>query len=335
VAVSHAGLLNLVSWHCAQYATGPADRGSLIANAAFDASVWELWPYLAVGASVHLPEEETRLSPEAIVRFWRREGITWSFLSTPLAEEVLEQEEVSSVLSLKGLLCGGDRLHRPPGPGLSFRLINHYGPSEVSVVSTSATIFPETPGAPPIGRPIDNIRAYVVDAHGALAPRGAAGELWIGGAGLARGYLGRPALTAERFVPDAWRGEAGGRLYRTGDLVRLRSDADLEFLGRIDHQVKLRGFRIELGEIEAALRRHPAVREAAALLREDQPGIRRLAAYVARQRGETAGGGDLRSFLGESLPAYMVPASFVFLDALPLSPNGKVDRRRLPKPEEA
>jgi amino acid adenylation domain-containing protein len=332
VAVSHAGLSNLVSWHRAAYGLSPADRGTLIANPSFDAAVWELWPYLAAGASVHIPDEETRLSPRAVVRFWREEGITWSFLPTPLAEEVMaemaEEAALEEGLALKGLLCGGDRLHRAPRPGLPFALINHYGPTEVSVVSTAAAVPPETPGAPPIGRPIHNVRCWVVDSRGGLAPRGARGELWIGGASLARGYLDRPALTAERFLPDPWSGEAGARLYRTGDLVRQRPDGGLEFLGRIDHQIKLRGFRIEPGEIEAALGQHPAVREAAVVVLH-----RRLIAYVVAAEGQAPSARELRGFLGERLPGYMVPAAYVTLPALPLTPSGKLDRGALPEPE--
>jgi len=336
VAVAHAGLLNLVCWHRAAYGLSPGDRATLIANPAFDAAVWEAWPYLAAGASLHIPEPETRFSSQAIVRFWRSAGITWSFLPTPLAEEVMALPSASG-LSLKGLLCGGDRLHRAPGAGLPFSLINHYGPSELSVVSTAATVLPESTGAPPIGRPIHNTRIRVADARGALVPRGAAGELWIGGAGLARGYLARPALTAERFLPDPWSGEPGERLYRTGDLVRYRADGNLEFLGRIDHQIKLRGFRIEPGEIEAALRAHPGVGEAVVTVLVPQ----RLVAYVvgagdvgdAGNVGDGApSAGELRGFLRERLPGYMVPAAYVFLPALPLTPHGKLDRQALPDP---
>ncbi len=354
VSVPHSGLLNLVLWHQERYGVTPDDRATQIASPAFDASVWELWPYLAAGASVHLPDPETRLSPRGLVDWWEREGITFSFLPTPLAESVLAEGGLAGMpgmtgmaegrpgLRLRGLLCGGDRLHRAPQPGLPFPLLNHYGPSESSVVTTSAAVSAATAGLPPIGRPIANTRALVLDAWGALAPLGVEGELAIGGAGLARGYLDRPELTAERFVPDPWSGASGARLYLTGDRVRRLADGSLDFLGRVDHQVKVRGFRIELGEIEAVLASAPGVSEAAVLVREDRPGDRRLVAYVvlAEEAGESAERTAALRRLGEALerrlPAYMVPHDFVVLDALPLSANGKVDRRALAsRPPEA
>jgi acyl carrier protein len=221
------------------------------------------------------------------------------------------------------------------------RLWNTYGPTESTV---SATLFDAASGPVdglrelrevPIGRPIAGTRACVLDARLEPSPAGVPGELCLGGTGVARGYLGRPALTAERFVPDPFApaDAAGSRLYRTGDLVRWLPSGQLEFLGRTDRQVKIRGFRVELGEIEAALTAHPAVREVAVLAREDQPGDRRLVAYVAAQAGREAAAGDLRAFLKERLPDHMLPAAFVALEALPLNSSGKVDRRALPAPD--
>lgn len=182
----------------------------------------------------------------------------------------------------------------------------------------------------PIGRPVDNTRVYVVDSRWQLVPVGVAGELLVGGAGVARGYLGRPELTAECFVPDLF-GGGGGRLYRTGDVVRWRADGELEFLGRRDDQVKVRGYRVELGEIEVALRSHPRVRDAVAVVREDVPGDRRLAGYVTAE-GAVPSAAELRAWLRGVLPEYMVPSAVVVVDGLPLSPSGKVDRRALPVP---
>jgi acyl-CoA synthetase (AMP-forming)/AMP-acid ligase II/acyl carrier protein len=250
--------------------------------------------------------------------------------------------------SLRLAILGGERVlperlaawHALRGLGTDrMRLVNTYGPTEATIVATRCELPPglAIAGEVPIGRPVPGARASVADPHLNLAPPGIAGELCIGGTGVARGYLGRPDLTAERFVPDPWSREAGARVYRTGDLVRLLPTGDLEFLGRTDDQVKIRGFRVELREIEAALGRHPEIADAVVTAREDIPGDRRLAAYVvARQDAAQAPPpttAALRAFLQESLPDYMVPAAFVFLESLPLTPSGKVDRRGLPAPD--
>jgi thioesterase domain-containing protein len=206
-----------------------------------------------------------------------------------------------------------------------------YGPTETTIYTTAHRCAPGVAEAPPIGRPVEGARAYVLDARGEPAPVGVPGELYVGGEGVARGYLDRPALTAERFVPDPFAGEGGARVYRTGDRVRWRGDGTLEYLGRLDEQVKIRGFRIEPGEIEARLREHPAVRQAVVLAREDAPGEKRLVAYVVGEAAADA----LRAHLDACLPAYMVPAAYVRLEALPLTSNGKLDRGALPAPDGA
>lgn len=329
VAVTHRSLNNLIAWHRTAYRVTSEDRATQIASPAFDAAVWEIWPYLAAGASVHLPNDETRLVPGRLVRWLDESKITLCFLPTPLAEATLA-ETWPAEMGLRAVLTGGDRLHRRPGPGFPSVLVNHYGPTESTVVATSGVVAPQlnaNDGMPSIGRPIANTQVYVLDRHARLAPLGATGELYIGGAGLARGYLNRPELTAEKFVPNPF--EPGRRLYRTGDRVRWCEDGDLEFLGRLDDQVKLRGHRIELGEIEAALAAHPGVRQVAVVLHEPARGEKRLVAFGVAAQTPVPTTAALRSFLQERLPEALVPAAFCWREALPLSAHGKIDRRAL------
>ena len=282
VPISHGALANLVSWHLRTYGLTSEDRTTLIAAPAFDAAVWEIWPALAAGASLHVPDEDTRLDPARLLAWMAEQGITTSFLPTPLAEAILELP-MPEGLRLRALLTGGDRLQKAPRPGLPFAVVNHYGPTESTVVTTWAVAEPGSAEAPSIGRPMDNLRVHVVDRDFNPAPPGVPGELLIGGAGLSRGYWRRPDLAAERFVPDPIGSEPGARLYRTGDLVRFRADGALAFLGRIDDQVKVRGFRIETGEVETVLGRHTEVREAVVAVREG-----RLVAYVVPREEEIA-----------------------------------------------
>ncbi|HLK61110.1 MAG TPA: amino acid adenylation domain-containing protein, partial [Chthonomonadaceae bacterium] len=331
VEVSHRNLLNLVHWHVHTYALDASDRTTQVARSAFDASVWEIWPTLAVGASLHIAPEETILSPSQLLGWLNDQAISVSFLPTPLAEAVLA-EAGCETLSLRALLTGGDRLHPVERHDLPFALINHYGPTESTVVATAGTVAMGKETLPPIGRPISNTQVYLLDGGMQPVPAGVAGELYLGGESLARGYLNRPELTAERFVPDPFSGRAGARLYRTGDLCRYLPDGSIEYLGRVDDQVKVRGFRIELGEIESVLSQHPGVREAAVLAREDGTQDKRLVAYVVSRNGAVHPN-DLREHLRDKLPGYMIPSVFVALPSLPLSPNGKVDRKALPAPE--
>ncbi|HVT56893.1 MAG TPA: non-ribosomal peptide synthase/polyketide synthase, partial [Thermoanaerobaculia bacterium] len=330
VAVSHRALRSLIDWHHEVYGLASADRATLVASPAFDAAVWEVWPYLAAGASLHVPDAETRSAPARLTAWLAARRITVSFLPTPLAEGVLA-ESWPPETALRALLTGGDRLHRGAPASFPAVLYNHYGPTEATVVATSCPVA-ERQELPPIGRPIANTRLYLADRRGGLAPRGVAGELWIGGAGLARGYFGRPLETAEKFVPDPWSGEPGARLYRTGDLGRCLPDGQIEFLGRLDSQVKVRGYRIELGEVEAVLATHPAVREAAAAVHE-AAGDRRLVGYLVAADDEPPPLSELRGFLMQRLPEPMIPAAFMILPALPLTASGKLDRRALPAPD--
>jgi thioesterase domain-containing protein/acyl carrier protein len=331
-------LSNLVHWHRDAYGITQDDRGSLVAGIGFDASVWELWPYLASGASLVVVSAE-RVMSSGLLEWLDGQGVTVCFLPTPLVEAALWQgreQGWGQRGGLRAVLTGGDRLRQRPAEDAGFALINHYGPTECSVVATSGevTCGDEQTSAPPIGRPISNTQTYVLDREMQVVPIGVSGELYIGGDGLARGYWKRAEQTAERFVPHPFSTKQGERLYRTGDVVRYRAGGDIEFIGRGDEQVKIRGFRIELGEIESVLGAHQGVREVVVIAREDVPGDKRLVAYVVSDEAEEdLESNQLRAYLKERLPEYMIPSAFVTLAELPLTQNGKVDRLSLPAPD--
>ncbi len=333
VLIEHRGLSNLVYWHQRAFHVTSADRATHVAGPAFDASVWELWPYLSAGATVYIADEMTRVSASHL-RLWILEhSITISFLPTPLAEQVIGMDWPASC-PLRALLTGGDALHKRPPPSLPFRVVNNYGPTENTVVATSGLVETthNTTGTPALGRPIDNTEILVLDRNLQLVPVGVPGELHVGGFGLARGYLNRPDLTAERFISHPFRGN-GCRLYKTGDIARYRSDGSLEFLGRADHQVKIRGYRVELGEIESVLCRQPGIEEAVVLPRANGPSGPALAAFVVPASGQEIDTEFLRDALNAELPSYMIPTSVTETEAIPLSAHGKVDRDALLKLE--
>ena len=326
VMVEHRSLVNLLTWHQRAYGVTAHDRAAQLAGVAFDACGWEIWPYLTVGASVHIANEETRMTPAKLLDWFATCGITISFLTTALAETVL-QEQWPSQLQLRSLLIGGDRVHAAALKECSFKLINNYGPTEYTMITTWGEVVTGSAQDPTIGRPIANTQIYILDKELEPVATGVAGEIYIGGHGLSRGYLNRAELTAERFIPDPYGANSGARLYRTGDLARWTSTGEIDFIGRIDHQVKLRGFRIELGEIEAVLEQHADVQSAAVIARDE-----RLMAYVVPQNSTLSITG-LRTFLEQKLPRFMVPHSISVLDQWPLTLNGKIDRKRLPDPE--
>ncbi|HEV7784988.1 MAG TPA: non-ribosomal peptide synthetase, partial [Thermoanaerobaculia bacterium] len=330
------GLANLVGWHLRAYGIVPSDRATLVAAPAFDASVWETWPYLCGGASLAPLSFEQAAVPAALARELARVGATFAFLPTPLAEAVLAEADTPRPF-LRALLTGGDRL-KSSCPDAAVRLMNHYGPTESTVVTSWAPVPHQgrPHGSPAIGRPIDNLRVHVLDERLRPLPIGVAGELHVAGAGLSRGYLGQPAATAERFIPSPFALAPGERLYRTGDLVRLLPDGSLEFLGRLDRQVKIRGFRVEPGEIESLLLRHRGVHQAVVSVWEDPHFGARLTAYIVpRDAGAPPSPAELRGWLKGTLADYMVPSAFRTLDRLPLSANGKVDFAALPGPDLA
>jgi len=337
VEVLHRGLSNLVSWHLRAFEVTPADRASHLAALGFDAAVWELWPYLVAGASVHLASEEVRQNPQKLRDWLVEEKITIAFLPTPLAESMLLLEW-SKQSALRILLTGADTLHHTPRAGLPFILVNNYGPTECAVVATSGRVWPASGSSsqpPSIGRPIDNTEIYVLDEEMREVAPGKAGELYIGGAGVARGYRNHPELTKQKFVLNPFSADAADRLYRSGDQVRLLPNGELEFLGRIDEQVKIQGYRVEPNEIVNALDFHPDVQTSAVVARETGRGEKTLIAYVVLCEDSKVTASGLREHVSKRLPNYMVPASFVRMAALPVTANGKVDRDALPSPDSS
>jgi len=344
VVVTHANVARLLGATEHWFGFSPDDVWTLFHSYAFDFSVWEIWGALAYGGRLVVVPYRVSRSPEAFLDLLETEGVT-VLNQTPSAFRQLAaaEEESPRRLALRWIVFGGEALDVASlGPWLSRHgderpaLVNMYGITETTVHVTFRRIRQADLASPLsfIGEPIPDLRLRVLDPFFETAPLFVPGEICVGGAGLARGYLGRPELTAERFVPDP-AGEAGARLYRSGDLARRLPGGDHEYLGRRDQQVKIRGFRIELGEIEAALAAHPDVREAVVLARDRKDGHRRLIAWVVGGPQGAPDGGALRAFLAKRLPKHMVPAAFVPLAALPLTGNGKLDRRALPDPEEA
>ena len=334
VMLEHRGLLNLTLWHRRAFSIVDSDRSTQIASPGFDACAWELWPALTAGSSVHIPADDVRAQPRALRDWLIAKQVTVSFLPTPMAEEVMALEWPAQT-ALRYLLTGGDALQRYPEPRLPFAVVNNYGPAEATVVATSGLVAPcaEAPRAPSLGTPIDNVHALVVDERLQPVAPGVAGELLIGGTGVGRGYVNQAGLTAERFVPDWSSTEAGARLYRTGDLVRARPDGEIEFLGRMDDQVEIRGHRIELGEIVANLNSHPNVRSTVVSVDERVSGEKRLVAHLVPRDGLPCDADSLRAHLAQRLPDYMLPTAYVWLDEIPMTVNGKVDRAALPPPD--
>jgi amino acid adenylation domain-containing protein len=345
IALPHRVLLNLVTWQIAA-SPAPAARTLQFAAPSFDVSLQEMLATWCAGGTLVAASEEARRDASLLARLLREQRIERLFLPFVALRQLAEQVAAQAAeppLSLREVITAGERLQMTPQVRSFFHnlpactLRNQYGPSETHVVTEqSLTGDPASwPTLPPIGRPIANTLAYLLDGACQPVPVGTPGELLLGGQGLARGYVGRPDWTAERFVPHGFPGVSaeapGARLYRTGDLARLRPDGEIEFLGRIDHQVKIRGFRVEPEEIEAALQAHPAVRASAVVAVEISGGVR-LIAFIALHTAEPLAdlAGELRRFLAGTLPAYMIPAGWVRLTALPLTPSGKVDRRSLP-----
>jgi amino acid adenylation domain-containing protein len=340
VMVSHRAALNHLRWRQGYFPLSPEDRGLHKASMSFDDSVWELFEPLLAGARLVLARPGGHADPGYLVQLIAEQQVTTACFVPSLLRAFLEEPGLERCASLRRVTTGGEvlplELQDRFFSRLGADLHNGYGPTEATISATFWTCTPAGDRRPvPIGRPIANTRVYVLDRHLRPVPVGVPGELYIGGDSLARGYLGRPAFTAERFVPDPFGPLPGARLYRTGDRARYRPDGTLEFLGRVDYQVKIRGFRVEPGEIAATLAEHPDVRDGIVVAREDSIGDLRLVAYIVPAADGMAPGVDqLRAFLQARLPEHMIPSAFMVLDALPLTPSGKIDRRALPAPEQ-
>lgn len=336
VCVTHRNVVRLVL-NTNYVDISPSDRIAQASNSSFDAATFEIWGALLNGAAVVIVTKEIALSLGAFAAALEAHAVSILFTTTALFNMVVRQSP-TMFHSLRYVLFGGEAVDPAPvrtalarGPA---HLLHVYGPTETTTFATFYPVHdvPEGAATVPIGKPIANTTAYVLDAQRQIVPIGVPGELYIGGDGVARGYFNRPDLTAERFVQDIFSQQPDARLYKTGDLCRLLADGHIEFLGRLDNQVKIRGFRIELGEIEAALASHASVRSCVVIVREDRPGDKRLVAYV-EPNGTECATSDLRMYLVSRLPEYMIPSAFVFLYAMPLTPNGKIDRKALPTPE--
>ncbi|HYY43190.1 MAG TPA: amino acid adenylation domain-containing protein, partial [Pyrinomonadaceae bacterium] len=346
VVMQHRAAVNLITFQRASSgAIAAAPRTLQFAPLSFDVSFQEIFSTWAAGGTLVLLTDDERRDARELLRVIERQQVERLFLPFVALQHLAEAtvEAGRAPASLRAIITAGEQLKITRQVEQFFTrlsdcvLDNHYGPTETHLVTIwrLAGAAHTWPALPSIGRPIANARVYVLDDAWRPVPTGVAGELYVGGAGLARGYLDRPGQTAARFIPDPFSPEPGARLYRTGDVARYLSDGRLEYLGRVDNQVKIRGFRIEIGEVEAVIKQHGAVKQAVVNAHEDAAGRKRLVAYVVAKQGAACTPTALRDFLKEQLPEYMIPAAFVLLTALPLTPSGKVDRRALPAPDEA
>jgi amino acid adenylation domain-containing protein len=341
VVMPHRALVNLAHWHRAT--ASHSARVLQFASLTFDVSFQEIFSTMAAGGTLVLLPDATRIDIAELGRFIQQNQIERFHLPVVVLQKLAEQfcENPAPLSCVREFMVGGEQLQITPDVIRLFdqlsecTLYNHYGPSETHVMTSFPLRLPASawPALPPLGRPLANTRVYVLDGHLQPVPVGVSGELYIGGDCVAHGYLRRPGLTAERFIPDPFGGRTGARIYKTGDLVRYLRDGNLEFLGRNDFQVKVRGMRIELGEIEVALRAHPLVREAVVIVRTEERNEKTLAAYIVPQ-SDPVTAKDLRGFLKERLPEHMVPAYFVILQEFPLTSSGKINRLALPAPGE-
>jgi amino acid adenylation domain-containing protein/non-ribosomal peptide synthase protein (TIGR01720 family) len=340
VMISHSSISNHMQWFAREFPLVASDRTLLNHSISFDAAVDQIFQPLITGAGLVIVPPDRQYDIDYLVQLIREEQVTVLDVVPTLFKALIEDERISQCASLRRAISSGEALSVTLKNSVlrllpQVELVNLYGPTEASITATYYRCSPETgERAVPIGRPVANAQVYILDNNLEPLPPGIAGEIYIGGNGLAWGYLNRPQLTAEKFIPDPFSAEAGGRLYKTGDLGRYSANGNVEYVGRVDTQVKVRGFRIELGEIEAKLKEHEAVKDAVAIASEDEKGHKRLVAYVIAGREPAVTPDEVRRYLKDKLPEHMIPAAVVLLDYLPLTPNGKVDVRALPAPEE-
>ncbi|MFC4307449.1 amino acid adenylation domain-containing protein, partial [Steroidobacter flavus] len=341
-AMAHRSMVNLIEWHRLSFPEGEGARVLQFAALSFDVAFQDTFSTLCTGGMLVLLDEWVRRDASALWDFLGEQHIERLFVPPLMLQSLAEHgTESNRQLRLRDVITAGEQLRISPEISRMFerlpecRLHNHYGPTETHVVTalTLPQSSAEWPTLPPIGRPIANTRIYILDSRRQPTPIGVTGEIYIGGAGVATGYLNRPELVAERFVEDPFSDAPQARMYKTGDLGRWRLDGTIDYLGRNDDQVKIRGYRIELGEIEARLALHERVREAAVIAREDDPGEKRLVAYITCAGTVRPSPDELRAHLKATLPEHMMPAAFVILDNLPLTPSGKLHRRGLPTPD--
>jgi amino acid adenylation domain-containing protein len=339
VFVEHRAVMNQLCWLKSTMSIDSSDRVLHKASLNFDASVVEIFAPLSTGAQLVLTKSQAESDVNYMVQLIRDREITFVDLSPFLLSALRRHHLIDKCVSMRRVVSGGDVLSvescRAFHEKSSAALFNTYGPTEATVQSTFWHYEAESEiRTIPIGRPIANTQIYILDEEMQPVPVGVSGELYIGGAGVARGYVKRPELTAEKFVPNPFGREGGERLYRTGDQGKWRGDGNIEFIGRIDDQVKIRGYRIELGEIEGVVSEHEDVEQAVVVAREEKTGEKRLVAYVVGRAGRRIESGELRRHVQKKLPEYMIPSAIVQMEELPLTVNGKVDRRALPEPEQ-
>ena len=335
VEITHGSVANLVRWCRRAFQVVPADRTTLFAPVGFDAAVRELWPHLTSGCTLVIPPEDLLRNPEQLQKWLILNEITISYLPTVLASRLVRMSWPTQA-KLRYVYTGGDALRDYPIQGLPFRFVNEYGPAECTVFASSAIVpsIGNSTQPPTIGRPIDGVQIYLLDDDLAEVSSGETGEIYIGGEGLARGYRNNPELTSQRFVQGIHGESRGKRIYKTGDLGRYTVDGELSFMGRNDDQIKIRGYRIECGEVETSINQVEAIRASAVVKRLYGPSDYRLVAYVVADTDGKLTREELRGFLRARLPEYMIPDEFVQVSDLPVTSNGKIDKAKLPDPQD-